>query len=103
MHTIQVLHKLLYQSVPSMHATRLNTFLLVVQALTQGARATPTSLGRGLVGLIYDKHKIKRTIFYGRWLCLASTSILNTEGLKKIPQLYKSESQSSAQWGPLYT
>jgi hypothetical protein len=60
MHTTKVLHKLLYQSVPSMHATRLNTFLDVVQALTQGARATLTSLGRGLVGKTYDKHKIKR-------------------------------------------
>jgi len=60
MHTVKVLHKLLYQSVPSMHTTRLNTFLITVQALTQGARATVTSLGRGLMGQAYDKHKIKR-------------------------------------------
>lgn len=60
MHTSQVLHKLLCQSVPAIHASRLKTFLIVVQALTQGARATVTSMGRGLTGLAYDKHKIKR-------------------------------------------
>jgi hypothetical protein len=60
MHTVKVLHKLLYQSVPSMHATRFNSFLVVVQSLTQGARASVTSLGRGLPGQAYDKHKIKR-------------------------------------------
>jgi hypothetical protein len=60
MHTAKVLHKLLIQSVPSIHATRLNTVIVSVQALTQGARATVTSLGRGLMGKAYDKHKIKR-------------------------------------------
>ena len=60
MHTTKVLHKLLHQSVPSIHASRLKIFLLAVQALTQGARATVTSLGRGLTGLAFDKHKIKR-------------------------------------------
>ena len=60
MHTAKVLHKLLIQSVPSIHATRLNTVIASVQALTQGARATVTSLGRGLIGKAYDKHKIKR-------------------------------------------
>ena len=62
MHTVKVLHKLLYQSVPSMHTTRLNTFLITVPALTQGAHATVTSLGRGLMGQAYDKHKIKPRI-----------------------------------------
>ena len=60
MHTTKVLHKLLSQSVPAIHATRLNTIMVIVQALTQGARATVTSLGRGLIGKVYDKHKIKR-------------------------------------------
>ena len=60
MHTVAVLHKLLLQSVPAMHATRLNTFMAAVQALTQGAKASVTSLGRGLTGRVYDKHKIKR-------------------------------------------
>jgi hypothetical protein len=60
MHTTKVLHKLLYQSVPSIHASRLKILLLVVQSVTQGARATITSMGRGLCGSAYDKHKIKR-------------------------------------------
>ena len=59
MHTVKVLHKLLSQSVPSIHTVRLNTFMAAVQALTQGGRATVTSLGRNLVGRVYDKHKIK--------------------------------------------
>ncbi len=60
MHTVAVLHKLLLQSVPAMHATRLNTLMAAVQTLTQGAKASVTSLGRGLAGSVYDKHKIKR-------------------------------------------
>jgi len=60
MHTARVLHKLLAQSVPSIHAARLNSVIVAVQALAQGARATVTSLGRGLMGRAYDKHKIKR-------------------------------------------
>lgn len=60
MHTVSVLHKLLFQSAPTIHLARLRTIMAAVQALTQGARATVTSLGRGLVGHAYDKHKIKR-------------------------------------------
>ena len=60
MHTAKVLHKLLAQSVPSIHAARLNLIIASVQALTRGAHATVTSLGRGLMGKTYDKHKIKR-------------------------------------------
>ena len=60
MHAAKVLHKLLRQSVPSIHATRLNAVIATVQSLTQGARATVTSLGRCLSAQTYDKHKIKR-------------------------------------------
>ena len=60
MHTVKVLHKLLRQSVPSIHAARLHTLMAAVQAITQGANASVTSLGRGLAGTVYDKHKIKR-------------------------------------------
>jgi len=60
MHTVKVLHKLLVQSAPSIHAARLNSIIASVQSLAQGARATVTSLGRGLMGKAYDKHKIKR-------------------------------------------
>jgi len=60
MHTVKVLHKLLSQSVPFIHATRLDVFMAAVQSLTLGANACVTSLGRGLIGTVYDKHKIKR-------------------------------------------
>lgn len=55
-----LLHKLLSKQCSNIHATRLNTFLAAVHALTHGAHATVTSLGRGLAGPAYDKHKIKR-------------------------------------------
>ena len=60
MHTVSVLHKLLIQSVPSIHSVRLGALMAAIQALTRGAKATVTSLGRGLDGCAYDKHKIKR-------------------------------------------
>ena len=60
MHTVKVLHTLLLQSVPSIHAIRLNTLMCAAQTLTQGAKASVTSLGRHLMGAAYDKHKIKR-------------------------------------------
>jgi len=60
MHTVKVLHTLLRQSVPSIHATRLDSVIATVQSIVYGARATVTSLGRGLSGKAYDKHKIKR-------------------------------------------
>ena len=60
MHTAKVLHKLLSQSVPSIHASRLKSFIATVQSLSHGASATVTSLGRGIFGSVYDKHKIKR-------------------------------------------
>lgn len=60
MHTVTVLHKLLERSAPSIHAARLDAFLVAVQALVQGARASVTSLGRHLSGKAFAKHKIKR-------------------------------------------
>jgi len=60
MHTVKVLHKLLRQSVPSIHAARLAAVMATVQSVLYGARITVTSLGRGLTGKAYDKHKIKR-------------------------------------------
>ena len=60
MHTVKVLHKLLSQSVPSIHATRLAVFMAAVQSLTLGANACVTSTRRGLIGKVYNKHKIKR-------------------------------------------
>jgi len=77
MHTAKVLHTLLSQSASSIHTTRLNTFITAVQALTQGANATITSLGRHLSSEAYDKHKIKRMdrLIANNHLCNESLSI----------------------------
>ncbi len=48
MHTASVLHKLFIQSV-SIHAIRLNAIMAAVEALTHGAKASFTSLGRHLI------------------------------------------------------
>jgi hypothetical protein len=55
-----LLHKTLGKRCPGIHAARLNTCYVAVQSLVDGAKATVTSLGRGLSGTAYDKHKIKR-------------------------------------------
>lgn len=60
MHTLRALYNLLHLSLPSIHATRMTALLAAVQSLTTGAQATVTSLGRGLMGPAYAKHKIKR-------------------------------------------
>ena len=60
MHTTSVLHNLLRNALPSIHSTRLKAVMVSIDALTRGAKASVTSLGRGLAGNTYDKHKIKR-------------------------------------------
>lgn len=60
MYALPLLHKILRTQCSKIHSTRLNTCLIAVQALTEGAKASVTSLGRGLPGQAYDKHKIKR-------------------------------------------
>jgi hypothetical protein len=60
MYALPLLHKILRKQCSKIHSTRLNTCLIAVQALTEGAKASVTSLGRGLPGHAYDKHKIKR-------------------------------------------
>jgi hypothetical protein len=42
MHTVKVLHTLLRQSVPSIHATRLDSIVATVQSIVYGARAGAT-------------------------------------------------------------
>jgi len=91
MHTVNVLHKLLFQSIPSLHATRLRALMSAVQALTQGAKASVTSLGRGLAGKAYDKHKIKRMdrLLSNQYLYQETYSIytvLTKKLLKNVPQ-----------------
>lgn len=60
MYALPLLHKILDERCSDIHAARLNTCYLAVQSLVQGAKASVTSLGRGLSGTAYDKHKIKR-------------------------------------------
>lgn len=60
MYAIPLLHKTLDVHCSEIHAARLNTCCLAVQSLVEGAKAAVTSLGRGLSGAAYDKHKIKR-------------------------------------------
>lgn len=60
MYALPLLHKLLSKRCSEIHSTRLNTCFVAVQALANGAKASVTSLGRGLNGSAYDKHKIKR-------------------------------------------
>ena len=60
MHTTKVLHQLLIHALPSIHSVRLDTLTAAVNSLVCGAKASVTSLGRGLAGNAYGKHKIKR-------------------------------------------
>lgn len=60
MNTTAVLHKLLSQALSSIHAVRLDALMAAVDSLARGAKASVTSLGRGLAGEAYGKHKIKR-------------------------------------------
>jgi hypothetical protein len=60
MYARTLLHKSLGKRCHDIHATRLDTCWLTVQSLIEGAQATVTSVGRGMSGNAYDKHKIKR-------------------------------------------
>ena len=60
MHTVSLLHKSLKKYCPTIHSARLVALMAGIQAITHGAQANITSLGRGLVGTAYIKHKIKR-------------------------------------------
>jgi hypothetical protein len=59
MYAIPLLHKTFGKRCLDIHAARLNTCYLAVQSLVEGAKASVTSLGRGLSGTAYDEHKIK--------------------------------------------
>lgn len=60
MYATSLLHKTLSGRCLDIHAARMNVCYLAVQSLVEGAKANVTSLGRGLSGTAYDKHKIKR-------------------------------------------
>jgi hypothetical protein len=60
MSIIALLHNLLKEKLPSIHATRLRALMAAVEAGLSGASVSITALGRALSGPVYIKHKIKR-------------------------------------------
>ena len=60
MSIIDLLHNLLKEKLPGIHATRLQALMAAVQAGLKGASVSITQLGRSLSGPAYIKHKIKR-------------------------------------------
>jgi hypothetical protein len=60
MYATSLLHKTLGQRCSDIHAARMNICCLAVQSLVEGTKVTVTSLGSGLAGSAYDKHKIER-------------------------------------------
>jgi hypothetical protein len=60
MSIIALLHNLLKEKLPSIHATRLQALMAAVEVGLSGASVSITALGRALSGPAYIKHKIKR-------------------------------------------
>jgi hypothetical protein len=60
MHTTPIISKFLHTVLPSIHTARFKTLMAAIEAFANGAQARVTSLGRGLRGNAYPKHKIKR-------------------------------------------
>ena len=60
MSIIALLHNLLKEKLPSIHATRLTALMAAVEAGLKGASVSITELGRTLSGPACIKHKIKR-------------------------------------------
>ncbi|MDP1663524.1 MAG: IS4 family transposase, partial [Methylobacter sp.] len=60
MSIINTLHALLKQSLPNLHAARLNALMIAVGAGLTGASVSITTLGRAISGPTFIKHKIKR-------------------------------------------
>ena len=60
MRILKVLHRTLFDSVPSIHQTRTRALAATVASLLNGAFLTVTALGRGLDSAARTKHNIKR-------------------------------------------
>ena len=60
MSIIALLHNLLKEKLPGIHATRLRSLMAAVEAGLSGASVSITDLGRAVSGPAYIKHKIKR-------------------------------------------
>ena len=59
MSIIALLHNLLKEKLPGIHATRLRSLMAAVEAGLSGASVSITDLGRAVSGPAYIKHKIK--------------------------------------------
>src|SRR5574340_515605 len=60
MHALTMLHRILSASFQEIHAKRLASLLVAVEAVVSGSRLTFSDLGRGLSGSVAVKHNIKR-------------------------------------------
>lgn len=60
MHASVILHRILSENLPKIHAKRLASLLTAVEAVVSGSRLTLSDLGRGLPGSVAVKHNIKR-------------------------------------------
>ncbi len=57
MHALTILHRILAASLPEIHAKRLDSLLVAVEAAVSGSRLTLSDLGRGLSGPVAIKHQ----------------------------------------------
>ncbi len=60
MSVVNTLYSFLKQSLPSIHAIRLQALMAAVEAGLSGASLSITTLGRAVSGDAFIKHKIKR-------------------------------------------
>ena len=79
MHALTILHRILSENFPAIHAKRLASLMAAVEATVSGSRLTLSDLGRGLSGPVAVKHNIKRIDR------LLGNSMLHTEA----PKLYE--------------
>ncbi len=103
MHTTSVLHNLFSNALPSIHSRSLKAVMVAVDSLARGAKASVTSLGRGLAGETFDKHKIKRMdrLLSNRHLHLECFSIYATLRRTLVNDL--PEPIIAVDWSPLCT
>jgi hypothetical protein len=71
MNEVVILKKFLTAVTHKMHKVRRAALASCVSSLLNGAKASVTSMGRGISSSAYEKHRIKPTA-----CCLTSTSIL---------------------------
>lgn len=60
MHALTMLHNIVAESCPEVHAKRLASLLITVEAVISGSRLALSDLGRALPGPVAVKHNIKR-------------------------------------------